>query len=695
MYKEDCVYTFDTPESPHGLDVCLDCYIGTSPDPSHDFTALHSLLTGHKLFANLRRHEKPRQPLPSDKLTIAPEPEYETTAVVKDLSGAPVEQDDYKSNVREILDADSYTKAREIESWELEIIPCEHVLAHSADLARPLSRDDLSKCADCELSSNLWLCLSCGRLGCGRQQFGGGGGNGHALTHYDETKHPLAVKLGSITPEGQADVYCYACDLEVKDPEVSKHLASWGIDIAKRTKTEKSVTELQVEQNVNWDFKTDQGEIVSGPGFTGMENLGNTCYLNSVLQCIMDLPMFKKAFPANTPATTSHVSDPPSDLWTQLRKLQDGLMSGRYTVIRPSMLRYVIGRGHHEFATSRQQDAFEFLTYLLTQISRAAQEDRIDDPSRALEFTTERKIRCKKCDGVRLVDEPQENLSINVPIRETDKGFESVQFLELLDSFAAAETLEVNCPRCQHNYASSVVGFKTFPDVFVVNARRFQVVDWVPRKVDVPVEVPSSILLESYRALGQLPGEEIVEEPKFELDIEAKTMLEGMGFPPEQVARALEVRNNNTEAAMEYILAGGGAEATADGPSGEALAALESMGFSPSQASAALRANGGTVESAVEWLFAGHTEDEVPPVQDEINPESMDRVRGSATLPTSYELRSIVCHKGTSVHAGHYVAAIRRDGKWVLFNDERVVEGTDVAELQKYAYIYIFVRKTT
>lgn len=686
------MYTFDTPDSPHGLDVCLDCYIGTSPDPAHDFTSLHSLLTGHKLFVNLRRHQMPMKPLPTDKLAIAPEPKYETTAIVRDLGGSPVDQDDYRAQVQKILDADSYSKSREIESWELQITPCEHVLTHSADLAHPLSREKLSKCAACDLDSNLWLCLTCGSLGCGRQQFGGGGGNGHALTHFDETKHPLAVKLGSISPEGQADVYCYSCDEEVKDPEIPTHLASWGIDVATRTKTEKSTTELQVEQNINWDFKTDLGEAVSGPGFTGMKNLGNTCYFNSVMQCLIDLPIFQEAFPANTPATASHVIDPPFDLWTQMRKLQDGLMSGRYDVITPSMLRYVIGRGHPEFATTRQQDAFEFLTYILTQISHAAKVGEQNDPASALGFVTERKIRCTACNGVRLVDEPQENISVSVPIRKNTDGYESVDVSELFDSFAGPEELEVNCPRCAHKYASSSVGFKTYPDVLVLNVRRFEIVDWVPRKVDVPVKVPSELPLERYRSEGLLSGEEVVEEPKFQLDPEALQTLEGMGFPHEQVARALEVRNNNIESAMEYILGGGGVDAAPDGPSAEAMSALESMGFSSGQASAALRANGGTVESAVEWLFAGHTEDEVPP-EDPESEKNEVKERGSAELPTDYELRSIVCHKGTSVHAGHYVAAIRRDGKWYLFNDERVVEGTDAEELQKYAYIYIFVRK--
>ena len=43
---------------------------------------------------------------------------------------------------------------------------------------------------------------------------GGVAGNSHGLGHAIDSGHGVAVKLGSITPEGNADVYCYKCDDE-------------------------------------------------------------------------------------------------------------------------------------------------------------------------------------------------------------------------------------------------------------------------------------------------------------------------------------------------------------------------------------------------------------------------------------------------------------------------------------------------
>ena len=63
----------------------------------------------------------------------------------------------------------------------------------------------------------------------------GSGGNNHAVDHWQTARHPLAVKLGTITPDG-ADVYSYNEDEMVEDPHLRQHLAHFGIDITSMTK---------------------------------------------------------------------------------------------------------------------------------------------------------------------------------------------------------------------------------------------------------------------------------------------------------------------------------------------------------------------------------------------------------------------------------------------------------------------------
>lgn len=84
------------------------------------------------------------------------------------------------------------------------------------------------KCEKCDKTDNLWLNLTDGSVLCGRKFFDGSGGNNHAVEHYHETSYPLAVKLGTITKEGKADVYSYSEDDMVEDPKLIEHLAHWG-----------------------------------------------------------------------------------------------------------------------------------------------------------------------------------------------------------------------------------------------------------------------------------------------------------------------------------------------------------------------------------------------------------------------------------------------------------------------------------
>ena len=129
--------------------------------------------------------------------------------------------------------------------------------------------------------------MICGHLGCGRKNYDGSGGNHHAVSHGEQTHHPLVCKLGTITAEG-ASIHCYECDDDIIDAKLGEHLAKLGIDIAQEKKTEKTMVELNLEANLSLTLSKvlEEGKTlvpVFGPEQTGMVNLGNTCYMNSVV----------------------------------------------------------------------------------------------------------------------------------------------------------------------------------------------------------------------------------------------------------------------------------------------------------------------------------------------------------------------------------------------------------------------------
>ncbi|XP_043932855.1 ubiquitin carboxyl-terminal hydrolase 49 [Protopterus annectens] len=55
-------------------------------------------------------------------------------------------------------------------------------------------------CLDCNTTESVWACLKCSHVACGRYI------EEHALKHFQETKHPLAMEVNELY------VFCYLCD---------------------------------------------------------------------------------------------------------------------------------------------------------------------------------------------------------------------------------------------------------------------------------------------------------------------------------------------------------------------------------------------------------------------------------------------------------------------------------------------------
>lgn len=123
------------------------------------------------------------------------------------------------------------------------------------------------------------------------------------------------------------------------------------------------------------DLPTEEAAKVKEP--SGLENLGNTCYLNSVVQCLRTVPQFRRVLDSSTVGPTSA----PSMFVISLRDTFNQL--DRTTEpVAPSNLVRVTKMAFPEFnrtgpnGTPLQQDAEEFFSGLLMLSSRALKGDK-------------------------------------------------------------------------------------------------------------------------------------------------------------------------------------------------------------------------------------------------------------------------------------------------------------------------------
>ncbi|XP_077323229.1 ubiquitin carboxyl-terminal hydrolase 5 isoform X4 [Lithobates pipiens] len=805
VHKDECALSFQTPESDGGLYICMNTFLGYG----RSYVERHYNKTGQRAFLHLKRTPKPKSDDSNSttgdpprkkptRLAIGMEggfdmsdEQYEYDEEVKlvilpefleiqreELSAVPeMVRDRVSSAIDAILAADSASRKQEIQAWDGEVRQVSKHAFHLPQLEGvPRIPPCGWRCSVCDLRENLWLNLTDGSILCGRRYFDGSGGNNHAVQHYKETGYPLAVKLGTITPDG-ADVYSYDEDDMVIDPNLAEHLSHFGIDMMKMQKTDKTMTELEIDMNQRigeWEVIQESGvqlQPLYGPGYTGIRNLGNSCYLNSTMQVLFSIPAFQRKYVE----CMEHIyqkapSDPTQDFNAQVAKLGHGLMSGEYSKpaperegdtpdqkgiqdgIAPRMFKSLIGKGHPEFSTNRQQDAQEYFLHFINMVERNCRSS--SNPNEVFRFLVEEKIKCLASQKVKYTQRVEYILQLPVPMeaalnKEELSAYEQaklqaeqdhrpppelvrarIPFTCCLQAFAAPEQLDEFWSAALQAKSSALKTsrFASFPDYLVIQIKKFTFgLDWVPKKLDVSIDVPEELDLSQFRGGGLQEGEEELpdvapplvtpDEPKAPmLDESVVTQLVEMGFPTEACRKAVYYTGNSgAEAAMTWVmshmddpdfaqplvLSGVSAPSSVppggDPPSEEHIATIISMGFSHDQAVRALRSTNNSLERAVDWIFS-HIDDLDAEAAMDLSEGRSAAESVSESLPAAgprvkdgngrYELFAFISHMGTSTMCGHYVCHIKKEGRWVIYNDQKVCASEKPPKDLGYIYFY-------
>ncbi|XP_038596758.1 ubiquitin carboxyl-terminal hydrolase 37 [Tachyglossus aculeatus] len=259
----------------------------------------------------------------------------------------------------------------------------------------------------------------------------------------------------------------------------------------------------------------------------GFSNLGNTCYMNAILQSLFSLQSFandllKQGIPWKKIPLNALIRR-----FAHLLSKKDVCNSETKKELLKKV-KNAISATAERFSGYMQNDAHEFLSQCLDQLKEDMEklnktwksepgsgEENSPGPGRPaedgaagrvytcpvvtnLEFEVQHSIVCKACGETIPKREQFNNLSIDLPRRKKPLPSRSVQ--DSLDLFFRAEELEYSCEKCGGKSAVVMHKFNRLPRVLILHLKRysFNVALSLNHKVGQQVVIPRFLTLASH-----------------------------------------------------------------------------------------------------------------------------------------------------------------------------------------------------
>uniref|UniRef100_A0A8C4NWN0 Ubiquitin carboxyl-terminal hydrolase n=1 Tax=Dicentrarchus labrax TaxID=13489 RepID=A0A8C4NWN0_DICLA len=369
-------------------------------------------------------------------------------------------------------------------------------------------------CNVCRSNKSPWICLTCLMVHCGRYV------NGHAKKHFEESQVLGITQKKSEKQEKEKShhsvcmdcssysVFCYRCD-------------DFVVNDTKLGQVQKVREHLQ--------------------SATGLRNLGNTCFMNAILQSLSNIEQFScyfKELPAVALRSgktagrrmyhTRSQGDSSVSLVEEFRKTLCSLWQGSQTAFSPDSLFYAIWKIMPSFRGYQQQDAHEFMRYLLDHLHRELQYSRNGashpvSPQDGVRLSSaegkccingtasvvtsifggilQNEVNCLICGTESRKFDPFLDLSLDIPSqfrqkrsKDQDPG-PTCTLRDCLRSFTDLEELDETelyyCHKCKKRQKSTKkFWIQKLPKVLCLHLKRFHWTAFLRNKVDTYVEFP-------------------------------------------------------------------------------------------------------------------------------------------------------------------------------------------------------------
>ncbi|EPZ36437.1 cysteine proteinase [Rozella allomycis CSF55] len=276
-------------------------------------------------------------------------------------------------------------------------------------------------------------------------------------------------------------------------------------------------------------------EALKCSGLRGLYNLGQTCFMNCVLQACFNNPILKNFFLEESHVASDKCGNKESDssicITCELDMLFEAYYSGDIAPISTHRFLYSIWLTSKELVGYDQQDAHEFFICMVDGVHKnhckeLGHNENSENCScvmhKSFAGTLCSTVTCFECGATTNSFESFIDISLSLNVKNSNNG-QSFNELGLsrihclsdcLARFTAEERLgnTYACNKCSQNNCSRKLSFHKFPPVLCLHLKRFEHTALSTTKIDTFVSYPTEMNVSKYSSTS-----EIANDHKYEL----------------------------------------------------------------------------------------------------------------------------------------------------------------------------------